>query len=221
MASLQHTATPTQAQASARAIFERARVIPVVAVDDPAAGVALARALAGAGLPVVEMTLRTPNALKVCEAIAREVPKCVLGVGTVLEPAQIGRAIDAGARFLVSPGVTPALAQAAAASPIPFLPGVATVSEAMRLRELGFRLVKFFPAEASGGVGALKGFQPVLPDMLFCPTGGVDARNAASYLALPNVAGVGGSWMAPAGLIAAGDFAAIAALAAEAAALAR
>lgn len=213
-------APSTDAQRAAHDLFRHARIVPVVSLDDPEAGVELARALAGNGLPLVEMTLRTPNALRVAEAIARRVPECVLGLGTVMNAVQMRQAIDAGARFLVSPGTTPALAEAAAASPVPFLPGVATVSEAMRLAEIGFSLLKFFPAEASGGVPALKGFQPVLPSIRFCPTGGVDPGNARSYLALANVAGVGGSWITPPALLKAGDVAAIGALAREASALA-
>jgi 2-dehydro-3-deoxyphosphogluconate aldolase / (4S)-4-hydroxy-2-oxoglutarate aldolase len=213
------TVLPSAAQLAARDLFKLARIVPVVSIDDPDAGVALARALVAGGLPVVEMTLRSPNALKVTEAIARHVPEAMLGLGTVLDGSQIATAISAGARFLVSPGVTPALAEAAAQCEVPFLPGTATISEAMRLREMGFRTLKFFPAESSGGVAALKGFQPVLQDMAFCPTGGIDAAKAPAYLALPNVAGLGGSWITPAGLIAAGDFAAITALARQAAQL--
>ena len=208
---------PSQAQLAARDLFKLARIVPVVSVDDPSAGVALARALVAGGLPVVEMTLRSPNALKVTEAIARQVPEAMLGLGTVLGSHQIAAAINAGARFLVSPGVTPQLAEAAAGCAVPFLPGVATVSEAMRLREMGFRTLKFFPAESSGGIAALKGFLPVLPDMAFCPTGGIDAAKAPAYLALPNVAGIGGSWIAPAAMLAAGDYAGITALAQTAA----
>jgi 2-dehydro-3-deoxyphosphogluconate aldolase / (4S)-4-hydroxy-2-oxoglutarate aldolase len=210
----------TSAQIAARDIFRLARIVPVVSVDEPDQGVALARALLAGGLPVVEMTLRSPNALKVTEAIARYVPEAVLGLGTILSVPQITAAINAGARFLVSPGVTPILAEAAAACTVPFLPGVATISEAMRLRELGFRTLKFFPAESSGGIAALKGFHPVLPDLSFCPTGGITPASAASYLALPNVAGLGGSWIAPAALVKAGDFAAIEVLARQAARLA-
>jgi 2-dehydro-3-deoxyphosphogluconate aldolase / (4S)-4-hydroxy-2-oxoglutarate aldolase len=213
------TMQPSAAQLAARDMFNLARIVPVVSVDDPAQGVALARALVAGGLPIVEMTLRSPNALAVTEAIARQVPEAMLGLGTVLDRSQIAMAINAGARFLVSPGVTPALAEAAAACAVPFLPGIATISEAMRLRELGFRTLKFFPAESSGGVAALKGFAPVLRDLAFCPTGGIDLGKAPSYLALGNVAGLGGSWITPANLIAAHDFAAITALARQAAAL--
>jgi 2-dehydro-3-deoxyphosphogluconate aldolase/(4S)-4-hydroxy-2-oxoglutarate aldolase len=170
-------------------------------------------------LPIVEMTLRSPNALAVIRAMAMAVPDAVLGVGTVMNAAQASAALEAGARFLVSPGVTPALAEVAAACPVPFLPGVATVSEAMRLREMGFTTLKFFPAESSGGVAALKGFQPVLPDIAFCPTGGIDAAKAPAYLALPNVVGLGGSWIAPSGLVKARDFAAITTLARAASAI--
>lgn len=208
---------PTEVQRSAHLLFSQARVIPVVSLDDVQAGVRLAETCLANGLPVLEMTLRTPNALKVSEAIARRVPDCILGIGTVMTASQMADALSAGARFLVSPGTTPVLAEAAAASPVPFLPGVATVSEAMRLQELGFRLLKFFPAEASGGVAALKGFQPVLPDIQFCPTGGISPQNAPAYLAQPNVVGVGGSWIAPQKLLTAGDFDAIAAFAREAA----
>ncbi len=211
------SAHSTSAQIAARDIFRLARIVPVVSVDDPDQGVALARALVAGGLPVVEMTLRSPNALKVTETIARHVPEAMLGLGTILSVAQIAAAISAGARFLVSPGVTPQLAKASAICTVPFLPGVATISEAMRLRELGFRTLKFFPAESSGGVAALRGFHPVLPDLAFCPTGGITAASAASYLALPNVAGLGGSWIAPAALIKAGDFASIEVLARKAA----
>lgn len=212
---------PTSSQRAARDLFALSRIVPVVAVDDPAIGVALARALVAGGLPIVEMTLRSPNALAVAAAIARDVPEATLGIGTVLDPAQIAPALAAGARFLVSPGVTPELAEAAAACPVPFLPGVATVSEAMRLRALGFTTLKFFPAESSGGVAALKGFQPVLPDISFCPTGGIDLARAPSYLALPNVAGVGGSWIAPAAMLSSGDFAGIEALARQAVSIMR
>ena len=209
----------TPAQLAARDLFKLARIVPVVSVDDPADGVALARALVTGGLPIVEMTLRSPNALAVIRAIAKAVPDAVLGVGTVMDRAQAAAALEAGARFLVSPGVTPALAEVAANCPVPFLPGIATVSEAMRMREMGFMTLKFFPAESSGGIAALKGFHPVLPDVAFCPTGGIDAGKAPSYLALPNVVGLGGSWIAPAGLVKSRDFAAITALARAASAI--
>lgn len=209
----------TSAQRAARDLFKLARVVPVVSVDDPGLGVELARALVAGGLPLVEMTLRSPNALAVIRAIASDAPEAVLGVGTVLGPDQAKAALDAGARFLVSPGMTASLLGTAAQSPVPFLPGIATLSEAMLLREMGFTTLKFFPAESSGGVAALKAFQPVLPDLAFCPTGGIDAARAPSYLALGNVAGIGGSWIAPASLLKAGDFSAITALAREASAL--
>ncbi len=214
-------ATPSPAQLAAASLFARSRIVPVVALDDAETGVALAQALVAGGMPVIEMTLRTPNALKVAEAIAREVPDILLGLGTVLSPEQIAPALSAGARFLVSPGLTPALAEAAAACEVPFLPGVATVSEAMAAWAHGFRTVKFFPAEASGGVAALKAFQPVLQELRFCPTGGIDAAKAPSYLALPHVVGLGGSWIAPADALKQRDMARITALAREAAAVAR
>ena len=204
---------------TAHKLFARARIVPVISVDDPDIGVALARALIAGGLPLIEMTLRSANALAVIRAIARDAAGATLGVGTVLSEENAKAALDAGAQFLVSPGMTPALARCAVASPVPFLPGAATVSEAMSLRELGFRTLKFFPAESSGGVAALKAFHPVLPDLAFCPTGGIDAARAPAYLALANVAGLGGSWIAPAALIKAGDFETIKQLAFVAAAL--
>jgi 2-dehydro-3-deoxyphosphogluconate aldolase/(4S)-4-hydroxy-2-oxoglutarate aldolase len=210
---------PSPAQSAARDLFALARIVPVVSVDDPDLGVALAHALVAGGLPLVEMTLRSPNALAVIRAIARDAAGATLGVGTVLSEENAKAALDAGAKFLVSPGMTPALARCAVASPVPFLPGAATVSEAMALRELGFRTLKFFPAESSGGTAALKGFHPVLPDLAFCPTGGIDAARAPAYLELPNVAGLGGSWIAPAALIKAHDFAAITQLALAASAI--
>src|SRR6185295_11347145 len=148
-----------------------------------------------------------------------EVPDCVLGVGTVTRPADVAAAVGAGARYLVSPGTPPALADAMAAAGVPAIPGCATVSEAIGLSDRGFVLLKFFPAEAAGGIAWLKSVAAPLPGIRFCPTGGIDMRNAAAYLALPNVAAIGGSWPAPKEARAAGDFARITALAREAAAL--
>jgi 2-dehydro-3-deoxyphosphogluconate aldolase/(4S)-4-hydroxy-2-oxoglutarate aldolase len=199
----------------------KAPVIPVLTVERVADAVPLARALVAGGLPVIEVTLRTPAALDVVRALAREVADCVVGVGTVTKAADITAALDAGAKFLVSPGTPPALAARLAQAPVPVLPGCATVSEAMALAEHGFAVLKFFPAEPSGGILWLKAVAGPLPNLKFCPTGGIDARNAASYLALPNVISVGGSWPAPKELIAAGDFARITALAREAAELGR
>jgi len=196
-----------------------APVIPVLTVRDAADGVAQARALVAGGLFAIEVTLRTAGALAAIAAIRRSVPGAVVGAGTVLTPEHIVQACEAGARFLVSPGASPRLAQAAAAAPVPFLPGVATASEAMTLMELGFHALKLFPAEAAGGAKLLASLAGPLPDLRFCPTGGIDLARAPSYLALPNVLCVGGSWMLSKTALAAGDYAAVETLAREAAAL--
>ena len=200
-------------------ILTNVPVVPVLTIERAADAVPLARALHAGGLPVVEVTLRTAAALDAVRAIAAEVPQCVVGVGTVTRVADIAAAVTAGARYLVSPGTPHALAAALAAASVPALPGAATVSEGMALADLGFRVLKFFPAEPSGGVAWLKSVAAPLPHVRFCPTGGIDARNAQAYLALPNVAAVGGSWPAPKAALDAGDFARITALAREAAAL--
>jgi 2-dehydro-3-deoxyphosphogluconate aldolase/(4S)-4-hydroxy-2-oxoglutarate aldolase len=197
-------------------LLAKAPVIPVLTIARVEDAVPLARALLAGGLPVIEVTLRTSVALDAVRAIAAEVPDCVVGVGTVVEVPDIRHALAAGARYLVSPGTTHDLAEAFARVPVPVLPGCATVSEAMALAALGFRVLKFFPAEASGGVDFLKPIRAPLPHLSFCPTGGIDQRNAAAYLALPNVIAVGGSWVAPSDAIAAGDFDRIAGLAREA-----
>jgi 2-dehydro-3-deoxyphosphogluconate aldolase/(4S)-4-hydroxy-2-oxoglutarate aldolase len=203
------------------AIAARAPVIPVLTVDRLADAVPLARALVKGGLPVLEITFRTGVALDALAAIAREVPEAVVGAGTVLDEAQLRQAIAAGARFGVSPGCTPALAQAVRAAGLPFLPGVQTVSEALVLRELGFRLTKFFPADTAGGTAWLKAVAAPLADLRFCPTGGIGIETAPAYLALSNVACVGASWVAPRDAIAAADWSRIEHLAATAAALKR
>ena len=196
-------------------------VIPVLTIERAADAVPLARALAAGGLPVIEVTLRTAAAIEAVEAITAYVTDCVVGVGTVTRVVEIERAIAAGAKFLVSPGTPPDLAAALAEAPLPVLPGCATVSEAMALAARGFTGLKFFPAEASGGVAWLKSVAAPLADARFCPTGGIDGRNAASYLACPNVIAVGGSWVAPKDAIASGDFSRITALARKAAVLRR
>jgi 2-dehydro-3-deoxyphosphogluconate aldolase / (4S)-4-hydroxy-2-oxoglutarate aldolase len=193
-----------------------APVIPVLTVSDAADGVAQARALVAGGLPAIEVTLRTAGALEAIRAIRDQVPGAYVGAGTVLTPEQIAQACEAGARFLVSPGVSPRLAEAAAKAPAPFLPGVATASEAITLMDLGFRRMKLFPAEAVGGVKLLSSLAAPLPELRFCPTGGIDLAKAPSYLALPNVVCVGGSWMLPKSAIATGDYAAVESLAREA-----
>ncbi len=194
--------------------------IPVVVIADAAQAPGLSRALLAGGIRAIEVTLRSDAALDAIRAIAQETPEMFLGAGTILSADDVARAAEAGARFLVSPGSTPALLQAAEAARLPFLPGVATASEAMALRERGYRRLKFFPADAAGGLIALKGLGGPLPDLEFCPTGGVGASNAADYLALANVFAVGGSWLTPADAIAAGDWGRIEALAQAAARLA-
>ncbi len=200
-------------------VMALAPVIPVLTVSNAEDGVAQARALAAGGLLAIEVTLRTSGALAAITAIRDAVPRAVVGAGTVLTPEQIVEACAAGARFLVSPGASPRLAQAAAAAPVPFLPGVATASEAITLMELGFRALKLFPAEAVGGVKLLASLAGPLPELRFCPTGGVDLAKAPAYLALPNVVCVGGSWMLPRTALGSGDYATVEKLAREAAAL--
>ncbi|MDP9841990.1 bifunctional 4-hydroxy-2-oxoglutarate aldolase/2-dehydro-3-deoxy-phosphogluconate aldolase [Streptosporangium lutulentum] len=196
-----------------------APVIPVVVIDDLETAVPLARALVAGGLPVIEVTLRTAHALKAIQRIAAEVPEAVIGAGTVRVQADVLASVKAGAKFLVSPGSTPALLDAMEASGVPFLPGVATASEVMTLAERGLTEMKFFPAEAAGGLPYLKSLGGPLPDIRFCPTGGIRLATAPDYLALPNVGCVGGTWLTPADALAAGDYARIEKLAAEAAAL--
>jgi 2-dehydro-3-deoxyphosphogluconate aldolase/(4S)-4-hydroxy-2-oxoglutarate aldolase len=181
-------------------------VIPVVVLDDPEAAAPLARALVAGGIGVIELTLRTPRALECARIIAAEVPDIVLGVGTVLSAGDVDAAVGAGAQFLVSPGSTPAIRAAVADAGVPFLPGVSTVTEAMVLAEAGYRDLKFFPAEQSGGARFLAALSSPLPHLRFCPTGGISVDTAADYLALPNVACVGGSWLTPKNAIAAGDW---------------
>ncbi len=212
--------SPDQRHADVVAMMKLAPVIPVLTVRNVADGVAQARALVAGGLLAIEVTLRTPAALEAIAEIARSVPGAHVGAGTIVSADQIDRAVEAGARFLVSPGASPKLAAAAAEAPIPFLPGIATPSEAMALRDLGFRAMKLFPAEAVGGARLLSSIAAPLPDLVFCPTGGIDFAKAPSYLALPNVLCVGGSWVAPAKAVEAGDWARIEALASAAAALA-
>jgi len=202
-------------------ILTRGAVIPVLTIKRAADAVPLARALVAGELPVLEVTLRTDAALDAIAAIAREVPEAVVGAGTVTKPADIADAVVAGARYLVSPGTPGELAVALAQTPIPAIPGCATVSEAMALAAHGCTVLKFFPAEASGGIAWLRAVAAPLPELRFCPTGGIDGNNAAAYLTLPNVVAVGGSWVAPKDAIAAGDFSRIAALARAAAALRR
>jgi 2-dehydro-3-deoxyphosphogluconate aldolase/(4S)-4-hydroxy-2-oxoglutarate aldolase len=191
------------------AIFRAARVIPVLTIERESDAVPLARALARGGLTLLEVTLRTPVAPAAIAAIAREVPEVVVGAGTVLRAADVTRAGAAGARFLVSPGLTPELASAGLASELPYLPGAVTPSEVMAARDLGFSFLKFYPAAGSGGVATLRNYAQVFAGIAFCPTGGLTQENAGDYLALANVPVVGGAWMVPAEALAAGDWDAI------------
>jgi len=202
-------------------IVALAPVIPVLTIERAADAVPLARALVKGGLRVLEITLRTPTALEALEAIADQVPEAIAGVGTVLTVQQFEQAQRAGARFAVSPGCTPALAAAAGSAGLPYLPGIQTVSEAMALAEQGFNLLKLFPADAAGGITWLRAVAAPLPDIRFCPTGGVTADTAPAYLALANVACVGGSWVTPKEAVAGHNWALVERLAFMAAALKR
>jgi 2-dehydro-3-deoxyphosphogluconate aldolase / (4S)-4-hydroxy-2-oxoglutarate aldolase len=188
------------------ALFRGVAVIPVLTIEREKDAVPLAHALLEGGLSLIEVTLRTPAAPAAIAAIARELPQIVVGAGTVQRPADVVQACAAGARFLVSPGMTAELAGAALATELPYLPGVATPSEVMAARDLGICFLKLFPAKAVGGLALLRALAPVFPGVAFCPTGGIDERSAREYLALPNVPIVGGSWMAPKEAIAAGDW---------------
>ena len=203
------------------AIAARAPVIPVLTIDRVEAAVPLAQALVRGGLPVLEVTLRTEAALQALELIAREVPDAVVGAGTVLDAKQVEQVQRAGARFGVSPGCTTELAAAVSAARLPFLPGIQTISEAMRLADLGFSLLKFFPADTAGGIGWLKAASAPLGGLRFCPTGGIGAETAPAYLALANVACVGGSWVAPKDAVAKDDWDRVERLAAAASKLKR
>ncbi len=186
-----------QAGAQFEDLARRIKIIPVVTIDSAADAVALARTLVQAGLPLIEVTLRTQAGLGAIKAVADEVPEAQVGAGTVRDVRQGEDAIKAGARFIVSPGVTESLLDAAAGWPLPYLPGTATASEMMRVADRGIRFMKLFPAAAVGGVSLLKSLAAPFPDLQFCPTGGITPDNAAQYLALPNVVCVGGSWMVP------------------------
>jgi 2-dehydro-3-deoxyphosphogluconate aldolase/(4S)-4-hydroxy-2-oxoglutarate aldolase len=207
--------------AETAAIMALAPVIPVLTVGSIEDGLAQAQALVAGGLTAIEVTLRTAPALAAIEAIAKNVPGAIVGAGTIVSVEQIDQAVKAGAQFLVSPGTPAALARAAAGSPVPFLPGCATATEAMALRELGFRALKLFPAEAVGGAKLIASLAAPLPDLRFCPTGGIDLQKAPEYLKLPNVPCVGGSWMLQKAALAAGDYLAVEALARNAAELKR
>ena len=196
-------------------------VIPVLKIEDAAAAVPLARTLARGGLRAVEVTLRTPAALEAIRRVAAEVEEAVVGAGTVLDAGQFEAAQAAGARFIVSPGLTREVLAAAAGSAVPLLPGAITPGEIMAAREAGLDFLKFFPAEQAGGAAFLKALASPFSGIRFCPTGGVGPENAADYLGLPNVACVGGSWVAPDGLVKASRWDEIGKLAREAAGLRR
>ncbi|HJW05850.1 MAG TPA: bifunctional 4-hydroxy-2-oxoglutarate aldolase/2-dehydro-3-deoxy-phosphogluconate aldolase [Rhodanobacter sp.] len=208
-----------QKQQAIEAAMRLAPVIPVVVIHDLQAAVPMARALVAGGTPAIEVTLRTPVALDAIRAIAAEVEGATVGVGTVLGVADLHAAQAAGARFAVSPGSSPRLLDAADDSGLPLLPGVATASEAMALLERGYRHLKFFPAVPAGGAKLLAAWASPLPQLRFCPTGGIGLSSAPEFLALSNVLCVGGSWLTPADKLAAGDWAGIERLAREAAAL--
>jgi 2-dehydro-3-deoxyphosphogluconate aldolase/(4S)-4-hydroxy-2-oxoglutarate aldolase len=200
-------------------VLARAPVVPVLSIARVEDAVPLARALVDGGLPVLEVTLRTEAAIGAIRAIREHVPEAAVGAGTVLNARDLSAVEAAGAGFAISPGATDALYAAASDARIPLLPGIATASELMHGLELGYQRFKFFPAESSGGIGALKAFAGPFAQAKFCPTGGIDPARAPAYLALPNVITVGGSWMVPADALAKGDWARIAGLAREAAAL--
>jgi 2-dehydro-3-deoxyphosphogluconate aldolase/(4S)-4-hydroxy-2-oxoglutarate aldolase len=222
MAAMTAAPVPPVPPAPVPSVLALGPVLPVVVLDDdlgPGAAVPLARALVAGGLSAVEITLRTGGAVEAVRRIAAEVPEAVVGAGTVLTPEQAAAARDAGARFLVSPGCTDRLLAAAREAGVPLLPGVSTASEVMALLERGVTEMKFFPARAAGGPAYLKALASPLPRARFCPTGGIGPDSAADYLALPNVACVGGSWMLPPDAVRARDWGRIERLAREAARL--
>lgn len=200
-------------------IMRTSAVIPVIAIDDLAHAVPLARALVAGGIRVLEVTLRTAHGLAAIRAIAEQVPQAIVGVGTLTQASEFAAARDAGAVFGVSPGLTAALVEAARKSGLTLLPGVMTPSEVMAARELGFQQLKLFPAVPAGGIGMLNAIAGPLPDITFCPTGGITIATAAQFLACKNVACVGGSWLTPKDAMLSGDWARITALAVAASAL--
>jgi len=201
---------------TAQQLFAMAPVIPVITIDDIDRAVPLARALVDGGLPVLEITLRTELGLEAIALIKREVENAVVGAGTILNQIDLDKALAAGSEFIITPGLTPELLKAGALCGVPFMPGIATVSELMCCLDAGLTDLKFFPAEASGGAKTLKAFGGPFPQVSFCPTGGVSPDNLASYLQVSAVKTVGGSWMTPTNLVAEGDWDGISALAREA-----
>ena len=204
---------------TAHSVLDVSPVVPVVVIDDVAAAVPLARALAAGGVSIIEVTLRSVQALDAIAAIAAEVPEMLVGAGTVCAPEQVSAALDAGAQFLVSPGSTDRLLDALQGAGRPFLAGCATPSDMLRLLERGITEAKLFPATAVGGTALLRAVAGPLPQLRFCPTGGITPASAPEFLALPNVGCVGGTWLTPGALVAAGAWERLTGLAAEAAAL--
>jgi 2-dehydro-3-deoxyphosphogluconate aldolase/(4S)-4-hydroxy-2-oxoglutarate aldolase len=204
--------TATSKQEKLAALFAQATIIPVLTIERLEDAVPLARALCAGGVRVLEVTLRTPVAIEAARAMMSEVPDAVVGIGTILSAADLARAQALGAAFGISPGATPELLRAAAASGLPFAPGIATASELMQALADGFDLVKFFPAEQSGGIKTLRALAGPFPDARFCPTGGIGESNVAAWLAEPNVVAVGGSWLCPAADIRSGNWAGITAM---------
>jgi 2-dehydro-3-deoxyphosphogluconate aldolase/(4S)-4-hydroxy-2-oxoglutarate aldolase len=204
--------TPTPKHEKLAALFKHATIIPVLTIERLEDAVPLAKALVAGGVHVLEVTLRTPVAIESAKAIMANVPEAVVGIGTILNADDLARAEAIGAVFGISPGATPDLLKAAAASALPFAPGIATASELMQALAHGFNLAKFFPAEQSGGIKALRALAGPFPDARFCPTGGIGEANAAAWLAEPNVFAVGGSWLCPAADIRSGNWAGITAI---------
>ncbi len=197
------------------ALFGAARVIPVLTIERLADAVPLAKALVAGGVRTLEVTLRTKVAVEAAKAIVAEVPEAIVGIGTILNPDDFARAEALGAQFGISPGLTPELLKAAAASQLSFAPGIATASELMQALAYGFDLVKFVPAEQAGGIKALRALAGPFPNARFCPTGGIGAANAREWLAEPNVVAVGGSWLCPAAEVRSGNWAGITAMCAQ------
>jgi 2-dehydro-3-deoxyphosphogluconate aldolase/(4S)-4-hydroxy-2-oxoglutarate aldolase len=187
-------------------IISAAPVMPVLVIHEMETAVPLARALFAGGLKVIEVTLRTPIAMEAVARIAEALPEAIVGVGTLTRPEQFTLAAEAGAQFAVSPGLTRVLLNASVESEMPYLPGVFSPSEVMTAHDIGLDYLKLFPAQQAGGIEMLEALAGPFPDLKFCPTGGIDKTNFRKYLALPNVASVGGNWMAPADAIAAGDW---------------
>ncbi|WP_076860476.1 bifunctional 4-hydroxy-2-oxoglutarate aldolase/2-dehydro-3-deoxy-phosphogluconate aldolase [Bradyrhizobium mercantei] len=208
--------TTTSKQDQIAELIRQATVIPVLTIERLADAVPLAKALVAGGVRTLEVTLRTPVAVDAAKAIIAEVPDAVVGIGTILNAGDLARAEALGARFGISPGATPELLKAVAASRLPFAPGIATASELMQALAHGFDVVKFFPAEQAGGIKALRALAGPFPQVRVCPTGGIGEANAATWLAEPNVLAVGGSWLCPAADIRAGNWAGITAMCAKA-----